>query len=101
MEIEQIRSLMEQNREREALDGLMELVETLNDRLHTLEIQFETLLDALDSDPDDDPFDESCDSYVMECPGCGEKLEIPAEFLEEDPAALCCPDCGAMLFPEP
>lgn len=98
MDCGEIRELMEQGREREAAGRLLELVAELSDRLNTLEIQFETLVEALAPDPDDYPYDEDCDSYVVQCPGCGEKLEIPAEFLEEDGGALVCPDCGAALL---
>ena len=98
MDCGEIRELMELGREREAAGRLLELVAELSDRLNTLEIQFETLVEALAPDPDDYPYDEDCDSYVVQCPGCGERLEIPAEFLEEDGGALVCPDCGAALL---
>ena len=98
MDCGEIRELMEQGREREAAGRLLELVAELSGRLNTLEIQVGTLVEALAPDPDDYPYDEDCDSYVVQCPGCGERLEIPAEFLEEDGGALVCPDCGAALL---
>ena len=98
MDCGEIRELMEQGREREAAGRLLELVAELSDRLNTLEIQFETLVEALAPDPDDYPYDEDCDSDVLQCPRCGERLEIPAERPEEDGGALVCPDCGAALL---
>lgn len=99
MELEEIRKGNVPGRERETIERLLERTAELEERLRSLEIQFETLLDALADDSDEDLFDEACDSYVVECPGCGERLEIPAAFLEEDEGegALVCPDCGAEL----
>lgn len=99
MELEEIRNGNIPGRERETIERLLERTAELEERLRSLEIQFETLLDALADDSDRDLFGEECDSYVVECPGCGQRLEIPAEFLEEDEGegTLACPDCGAEL----
>ena len=58
MDCGEIRELMEQGREREAAGRLLELVAELSDRLNTLEIQFETLVEALFLDPDVYSYDE-------------------------------------------
>lgn len=97
-QLETIRELLTgEGREKQAMSVMMDVMADMAERLGALEAEFETLLDAIGANGDSFPFSEECDSYVVTCPGCGCKLEIGSDLMEDEEAQLECPDCGAVL----
>ena len=48
---------------------------------------------------DDDKEDDEDFSYIeMECPNCGELVEIDEDLLYDDEVDVVCPDCGAVIL---
>lgn len=92
------------------LDVLDDLALTVTDLEDGMDIISEQL-DAVDEDLDElegfvyDEFDDDCDCgccddddeeyYDVECPTCGEVIEIDADILEE--GSINCPNCNELL----
>ena len=95
----EIQRLLDGGNLSEAVGALLETIADLTDRVNTWEIELETLVDSLAPDPDDYPFDEDCETYVVTCPHCQCRLEVPAELLEDEESSqsLICPECGEPL----
>lgn len=91
----------------DVLDDLALTVADLEDGMDIISEQ----LDAVDEDLDElegfvyDEFDDDCDCgccddddeeyYDVECPTCGEVIEIDADILEE--GSINCPNCNELL----
>lgn len=86
---------------KDALVDLTDGVEELNDDLAELEEEFyDSLLpdDEDDYDEDDEDEDEDEDDtvfYSVECPGCGYKLTVDEEILDQ--GTFECPECGEVI----
>ena len=66
----------------EQIDGIDEDLTALED-------------DFYDEDEDEDDEEDEDDFFEVNCPGCGEKLVIDGDILEE--GSIECPKCGRVL----
>ena len=95
--LEAIRGKLEDGDTSAAMEGLLDAVAALMDEVDTLNVQLETLLDAMDEgEEDDDHFSDEC-SYIVTCSACECVMEVESWLLEEEDAELSCPQCGAIL----
>ncbi|MEG0856071.1 MAG: zinc ribbon domain-containing protein [Terrisporobacter sp.] len=83
----------------EDYDELVEYVETVDEDLSDVE---EILYEEDDDDfDDDDDYDDDEDglSYIeMECPNCGDLVDIDEELLFDDSVDVICPNCQATIL---
>ena len=94
--LEAIRGKLEDGDTSGAMEGLLDAVAALMDEVDTLNVQLETLLDAMDDGEEDDNFTDEC-SYIVTCSACGCVMEVDSWLLEEEDAELSCPQCDAIL----
>ena len=91
--LEQIRSLLEGGDTASAVAAMLDTIGALMDRVDTLNVQLETLLDTLGGEENDgEDFDDT--TYIVTCEKCGCVMEVEAWLLEDETAELSCPKCG-------
>lgn len=91
--LEQIRSLLEGGDTASAVAAMLDTIGDLMDRVDTLNVQLETLLDTLEGEENDgEDFDDT--TYIVTCEKCGCVMEVEAWLLEDETAELSCPKCG-------
>ncbi|MEF9992507.1 MAG: zinc ribbon domain-containing protein [Romboutsia sp.] len=70
---------------------LIEYVESIDEDLSDVE---DDIYEDEDSEDDDDDF-----SYIeMECPNCGDLVEIDEDLLYDDEVDVVCPNCQAIIL---
>ena len=84
-------------------DELVEYVESIDEDLSDVEeIVYEDDDDDYDEDDyDDDDYDDDDEelSYIeMECPNCGDLVDIDEELLFDDSVDVICPNCQAVIL---
>lgn len=81
----------------EEQEELQDFVESIDEDLADLEEEIADMEDDLyeeDEEDDDEDF-----SYIeMECPNCGELVEIDEDLLYDDEVDVVCPDCKAVIL---
>lgn len=88
----------------EDYDELVEYVESVDEDLSDVEdILYEEDDDDFDDDYDDcddEDYDEEDElSYIeMECPNCGDLVDIDEELLFDDSVDVICPNCQAIIL---
>lgn len=85
----------------EDYDELVEYVESVDEDLSDVEdILYEEDDDDFDDDYDDEDYDDEDElSYIeMECPNCGDLVDIDEELLFDDSVDVICPNCQAIIL---
>lgn len=86
----------------EDYDELVEYVESVDEDLSDVEdILYEEDDDDFDDDDyDDEDYDDEDElSYIeMECPNCGDLVDIDEELLFDDSVDVICPNCQAIIL---
>lgn len=77
----------------EDYDELVEYVESVDEDLSDVE-------DILYEEDDDEDYDDEDElSYIeMECPNCGDLVDIDEELLFDDSVDVICPNCQAIIL---
>ncbi|HSQ33553.1 MAG TPA: zinc ribbon domain-containing protein [Peptostreptococcaceae bacterium] len=70
---------------------LMEYAESIDEDLADVE-------DDLYEDEDEDYDDEEFEYLEMECPNCGETVEIDEDLLYDDDVDVVCPSCKGIIL---
>ena len=70
---------------------LMEYAESIDEDLADVE-------DDLYEDEDEDYDDEEFEYLEMECPNCGETVEIDEDLLYDDDVDVVCPSCQGIIL---
>ncbi|GAA3651135.1 CD1247 N-terminal domain-containing protein [Asaccharospora irregularis] len=75
----------------EEQEDLIEYVESIDEDLADVE---DDIYEDEDEEDDDDEF-----SYIeMECPNCGDLVEIDEDLLYDDEVDVVCPNCQAIIL---
>ena len=85
----------------EDYDELVEYVESVDEDLSDVEeIVYEEDDDYEDDYDDEDDYEEDDEiSYIeMECPNCGDLVDIDEELLFDDSVDVICPNCQAIIL---
>lgn len=86
----------------EDYDELVEYVESVDEDLSDVEeiLYEDDDDDDYDDDYDDDDYDDEDElSYIeMECPNCGDLVDIDEELLFDDSVDVICPNCQAIIL---
>lgn len=81
----------------EDYDELVDYVESVDEDLSDLE---DVLYEEDDDDFDDEDYEDEDElSYIeMECPNCGDLVDIDEELLFDDSVDVICPNCQAIIL---
>ncbi|AKP42189.1 zinc ribbon domain-containing protein [Clostridioides difficile] len=81
----------------EEQEELQDFVESIDEDLADLEEDIADMEEDL-YEEDDDEDDEDFSYIEMECPNCGELVEIDEDLLYDDEVDVVCPDCKAVIL---
>ncbi|MDR0879854.1 MAG: phage terminase large subunit family protein [Clostridioides sp.] len=86
-------------------DEIIDHVEAIDEDLDELEESVEDLEDIVDDiiDEDFDDFDDEEEDnelgfLEMECPSCGELVEVDEDLLYDDDVDIVCPNCDSVIL---
>lgn len=83
----------------EDYDELVEYVESVDEDLSEVEdILYEEDEDDFDDDYDDCDDEDELSYIEMECPNCGDLVDIDEELLFDDSVDVICPNCQAIIL---
>ena len=100
-----------ESKEGKMIHKIVDALEVFADAIVTLDEEQEELQDFVESidedladmeedlyEEDDDEDDEDFSYIEMECPNCGELVEIDEDLLYDDEVDVVCPDCKAVIL---
>ena len=80
----------------DTVDDLADVIDAISDELDVIEEDMESMEDyILDEEEYDEDDDEDETIYEVECPTCGEVIDLDEDMLEE--GSIVCPKCGETL----
>lgn len=74
-------------------DDLKDYVDSIDEDLADVEDSLEDIFE----DEDDEDYDD-LDFIEMECPNCGELVDIGEDLLYDDDVDIVCPECDAVIL---
>lgn len=100
-----------ESKEGKMIHKIVDALEVFAEAIVTLDEEQEELQDFVESidediadmeedlyEEDDDEDDEDFSYIEMECPNCGELVEIDEDLLYDDEVDVVCPDCKAVIL---
>ncbi|MCC0678811.1 zinc ribbon domain-containing protein [Clostridioides sp. ES-S-0005-03] len=82
----------------EEQEELQDFVESIDEDLADLEEDIADMEDDFYEEDEENDDDEDFSYIEMECPNCGELVEIDEDLLYDDDVDVVCPDCKAVIL---
>ena len=91
--------ISKETKEGKVIHKIVEVLESFADAIVDLEEEQADMEEDIYEDEDEDSDEDSDFSYVeMECPNCGDLVDIDEDLLYNDEIDVICPNCQAIIL---